>query len=168
MSKAISRRLVLTVSLVALPGPANPDPRPVEVPAPQSDPRTVRIQTYFQHYECPAADLAADFVLAADRHKLDWRLLPAISMIESAGGKGFMNNNIFGWDNCRVKFSSVRAGVYIVAEQLATSGRYRAKTVPDLLRTYNPVPGYGERVRSVMRELGPAEVSTPKFQSAGR
>jgi len=164
MTKAISRRLVIAAGLLALPGPANTDPGSSEATALASDPRMTLIQKYFHRYECPAEELAADFVAAADQHKLDWRLLPAISMIESAGGKGYMNNNIFGWDNCRVRFASIRVGIYEVAEQLANSDCYRAKRLPDVLRTYNPVPGYEARIRSVMRDLGPAELPKARLQ----
>ena len=164
MMRVTLRRLVAAAGILALPGPAGTDPQSTEVTILQADPRLIRIQTYFHRYACPAEELADDFVLAADRHNLDWRLLPAISMIESAGGKGYMNNNIFGWDNCRVRFPTVRAGIYLVAKQLAESEWYRAKRLPDLLRTYNPTPGYGERIQSIMRELGPAALPKARLQ----
>ena len=53
-----------------------------------------------------------------------------------------MNNNMFGWDNCRVRFTSLRDGIYVVAERLANSDYYREKSLDGVLHTYNPVPGY--------------------------
>src|SRR3712207_7458386 len=44
----------------------------------EQDPRLVRLKQFFQKNQCPAAQYAADFIHAADRHSLDWRLLPSI------------------------------------------------------------------------------------------
>ena len=164
MTKVISRGVVLAAGLLALPGAADPDLRPAEVAAPQTDPRLARIQQYFAERDCPAKEFAADFIVAADRLDLDWRLLPSISMIESTGGKAQRNNNMFGWDNCNVRFSSTRAGIYEVADRLANSSLYKQKDLDEVLWTYNPIPGYAHRVKAVMRELGPANLPGPPLQ----
>jgi len=93
----------------------------------QDDPRLSRLQKYFGDRDCPLRDSAKDFLLAADQNHLDWRLLPSISIIESSGGKYYGNNNVFGWDSAKEKFSSVRAGIHYVAAQLGKSKRYRAR-----------------------------------------
>jgi hypothetical protein len=81
-------------------------------------------------------------------------LLPSISMIESSGGKDYTNNNVFGWDSCREKFSSVRAGIHFVAAQLGRSSRYKCKDIDGKLQLYNPLPEYSQRVKAVMRSIG--------------
>lgn len=118
------------------------------------DPRLQRLEQFFAERDCPLREAAADFLVAADRNDLDWRLLPSISIIESSGGKDYTNNNVFGWDSCRERFSSVREGIHYVAAQLANSKRYKDKSLDWKLRTYNPVPGYSMRVKAVMRTLG--------------
>lgn len=156
--KMICRFATLGVGVLALTQPADSDLRTPDPVVENSDPRLARIQRYFQQRDCPAHELAVDFILASDRHDLDWRLLPSICMVESTGGKAFINNNMFGWDNGRTRFSSLREGIYVVAERLSNAEWYREKPLDQLLRTYNPVPGYPRRVKAVMRALGPADL----------
>lgn len=156
--KLISRGLVLAAGLLGVTGTADSDARHPEVAA-QKDPRTIRLREYFQRRDCPAVVYAKDFILAADRHNLDWRLLPSLSMVESSGGKALKNNNIFGYDNCKTRFSSIRAGIYYVAEVLAKSDAYKDKTLDGVLRTYNPRTEYAPTVKAFMAQLGPARMA---------
>ena len=123
------------------------------------DPRLQRLQEFFAQRECPLQEVAADFLTAADRNDLDWRLLPSISIIESSGGKDSRKNNVFGWDSCRAGFTSVQEGIHFVAAQLATSKRYRDKDLDAKLSTYNPRPDYPQRVKAVMRTLGSEDLA---------
>jgi len=118
------------------------------------DPRLRRLQEFFGERDCPLREAAADFLIAADRNDLDWRLLPSISIIESSGGKDYRKNNVFGWDSCREGFTSVREGIQFVAAQLANSKRYKDKSLDNKLSTYNPLPDYPQRVKAVMHALG--------------
>jgi hypothetical protein len=120
----------------------------------QNDPRLSRLKKYFADRDCPLKDSAQDFLLAADQNELDWRLLPGISMIESSGGKDYKNNNVFGWNSCKERFPSVRAGIHYVAAQLGKSNRYKDKDVNRKLHIYNPLPDYSQRVQAVMRTIG--------------
>lgn len=155
MTKMISRGLVLAAGILSLTGPADPDSR-LSDSVSQTDPRYARLQKYFGERDCPAQHLAADFIQAADRHNLDWRLLPSLSIVESSGGKTLKNNNMFGYDNCNTKFGSLREGIYFVADRLANGSFYREKNLDAVLRTYNPTAEYAPRVKAIMRELGPA------------
>jgi hypothetical protein len=96
---------------------------------------------------------AADLVAAADQNHLDWRLLPSLALVESSGGKVFVNNNVFGWDSCRQKFPSIQAGIHAVAERLANSPYYRGKSLEGKLRAYNQNPHYVATVKKVMSQL---------------
>jgi hypothetical protein len=120
----------------------------------QNDPRLSRLQKFFGDRDCPLRDSAKDFLVAADQNHLDWRLLPSISIIESSGGKYYGNNNVFGWDSCKEKFTSVRAGIHYVAAQLGKSRRYKDKDIDSKLQLYNPLPEYSQRVKAVMRSIG--------------
>ena len=122
------------------------------------DPRLRRLQEFFGKRDCPLREAAADFLIAADRNDLDWRLLPSISIIESSGGKDYRNNNVFGWDSCRESFSSVGEGIHYVASQLANSKLYKDKNLDGKLRIYNSNPGYPHRVKAFMRVIDPGEV----------
>lgn len=158
MSRLISKGLVLVAGLVAVSGQADLNPLPAK-PAVSTDPRLIRIRQYFLERDCPAHRYAEDFILAADRHQLDWRLLPSLSMVESTGGKEARNNNMFGWDNCDVGFETDRHGIYHVAARLSESKFYKGKTLDQKLRTYNPKREYGKRVKFVMAQLGPHQLA---------
>ena len=158
MTRLISRGLVLVAGLAAVSVSADPDSLTVK-PAVSTDPRLIRIRQYFLERDCPAHQYAEDFIRAADRHELDWRLLPSISMIESTGGKEARNNNMFGWDNGNVRFRTNRDGIHRVASRLAESRYYKGKTLDQTLRTYNPVGEYGKKVKLVMAQLGPANLA---------
>jgi hypothetical protein len=120
------------------------------------DPRLERLQSFFAKLECPIQGLEEDFLDAADQNNLDWRLLPALAVIESSGGKSYRNNNIFGWDSCRTEFPSVRTGIHVVASRLAHSRLYRDKDLDSLLRTYNSERSdYVPLVKSIMNAVGP-------------
>jgi hypothetical protein len=150
MVRAISAGVVFA-GLLCTSSPTAHNPLPQRDP--DADPRLAKLQEFLDANDCPIKDLAADFLVAADRHDLDWRLLPSISFVESGGGKEFRNNNIFGWDNCRQSFPSIRDGIHIVASRLAVSPYYRDKDLHGKLQTYNPRQDYARRVKAVMQSI---------------
>ena len=131
-----------------------------------NDPRLLVLKQFFTQRESPVADLSGDFLLAADRNKLDWRLLPSISIVESGGGKMFRNNNILGWDSCQQEFSSVRDCIHAVAARLAHSELYKNKNLDQKLATYNPDLDYPPLVKSVMARIGPESLLPPETAAA--
>lgn len=133
-----------------------------EPPTYDEDPRFLILKDFLQRHRSPVQDLSDEFLEAADRNKLDWRLLPSIAVIESGAGKTSENYNIFGWDSGRTDFSTYEHGIHYVARRLARSALYRGKSLDGKLRTYNPYPDYPARVKSVMTRLGPRRgPSTP-------
>lgn len=159
MTKSFTRGLVFAAGLLASPAIADPDPIAVKVVS-QKDPRWILVKQFLLTNGAPAHLYTDDFLIAADRNGLDWRLLPSISIVESGGGREARNNNIFGWDNCRVHFRSAKEGIYRVASWLKNSSMYRKKTsVDQILWTYNPGMEYTKRVRALMAQLGPVELA---------
>jgi len=82
------------------------------------------------------------FAEAADRCDMDWRLLPAIAVRESSGGKQACGNNPFGWASCRVDFESVEKAIEVVGSNLCgfnprTESYYKNKTTYERLWNYN-------------------------------
>jgi hypothetical protein len=156
MRNGLFRGLLVGAGILTACSPANPY-RPLPQSNFRNDPRLVRLAEFLRNAGSPLAPLAEDFLSASDRHGLDWRLLPSISMVESGGGRHFARNNVFGWGSGRLAFSSTRAGIHTVAARLASSKLYKGKELPSVLRTYNPHPRYTALVRSVMQHIGPAE-----------
>ncbi len=155
MRKRVSRGFVVFAALFSTPGMLHPEQHITSNLSYHKDPRYIRLKSFLKMRRSPLEGLAADFIAAADRNQLDWRLLPAIATIESSAGKYYKNNNVFGWDSCRVRFSSVRDGIHHVAGRFSRSDLYRDKDVDGILETYNPYSSYPGRVRGVMRSLGP-------------
>jgi hypothetical protein len=120
-----------------------------------NDPRQITLRNFFHRWECPAERYSTTFIEAADDYKLDWRLLPSLSFVESTGGKDTRNNNMFGWDSGKAQFTSPSAGIHAVGYQLSHSDLYRFKSLDGLLFTYNPNPDYVQVVKSVMRRIYP-------------
>ena len=153
-------RRLLSSGLIVLAGAASISPQQVyRTPWKMSvgDVRLAVLRHFFEKFDCPAAAYASEFLSAADTYQLDWRLLPSISFVESAGGKAAPNNNIFGWDNGRAQFATPVAGIYKVARQLAYSDVYRNKDLDTVLTVYNPIGPYARSVKSVMQQIAPLE-----------
>ena len=146
--------ILLVAGLLAAPLTTSVQAYRAKPPVDDSDPRLARLKSFFAKRGCPLKDSAADFLVAADQNSRDWRLLPSISMVESSGGKDYKNNNVLGWDSCKERFSSVRAGIHYVAAQLGKSKRYKGKDLNHKLQLYNPLPEYTLRVKAVMRSIG--------------
>lgn len=122
-----------------------------------NDPRLSALRHFFAKADCPALHYSKAFLEAADVYKLDWRLLPSISYVESTGGKFARNNNLFGWDSGKASFSSPIQAIHHVGYRLSHSSRYRAKSVDTVLASYNPDADYAAKVKSVMRRIAPLE-----------
>src|ERR1700735_1191901 len=112
------QQLIVGLGLFALPisicsgriepaSTAKKQPNPLGAQAAVSDPRAIQLRKFFARLHCLAVNFADDFIKAADENRLDWRLLPSISVVESGGGKACKNNNIFGWNQGAHVFASV-------------------------------------------------------------
>jgi hypothetical protein len=157
MRKLLSSGLVLFAGVVS---PLALSPRQAQKsPAPdyRKDPRFEALRSFFEKGDCPAKEYTHVFLEAADIYKLDWRLLPSLSFIESTGGKSSRNNNIFGWDSGRAHFLSPIAGIHTVGYTLSHAVQYRRKNLDQLLATYNPGTEYAQKVKSVMRRIAPVQ-----------
>lgn len=65
----------------------------------RSDGRAKIIEDFFNNYQSPLSGYSKNFVEIADKYNLNWRLLPAIAMQESVGGKKVIESsyNPFGY-----------------------------------------------------------------------
>lgn len=131
-----------------------------------SDPRPDALDAYFKAKGMPLAGTGQAMVDAADENGLDWRLLPAIAVRESTGGKAACGFNPFGWASCKNstgEFESWEAAIKTVAAHLGgnvTSTRryYGGKDTAGKLNAYNPptiVPEYTAQVMAIMKVIQP-------------
>jgi hypothetical protein len=131
------------------------------------------IDAYFHAHGMPLEGLGMKMATEADNNDLDWRLLPAISVRESTGGKDTCDKvkfNPFGWGSCKIGFKSYDEAIEIVAKNLGgnnpnTAKAYDNKTVTQILHAYNPpsiVPRYAQQVMKIMSDIGPEDImATP-------
>lgn len=77
-----------------------------------------RLDDYFAKRDMPLEGYGIEFVKSAKKYNLDWRLLAAIGVRESSGGKHMMNNNPFGWGSAKIKFDDFNEAIDVVSSNL--------------------------------------------------
>jgi hypothetical protein len=106
------------------------------------DDRPDRLDAYYKKYKMPLSGYGQKFVEVADSCGIDWRLLPAISVQESTGGKYMRLNNPFGWASARIGFKDFNEAIEVVGKNLCglnekTASYYKNKTTYQKLWSYN-------------------------------
>jgi hypothetical protein len=128
--------------------------------------RAEKIDAFFALYDSPLVGYGEKFVAEANKNDIDWRLLPAIAMRESTGGKHACKNvpnSVFGYGSCKISFKSVDDSIRIVAESLGgnnpnTANHYDDKTTLQILRKYNSViKNYPKQVTEIMKMINDSE-----------
>ncbi len=117
------------------------------------DDRYGKLESFFESFGCPAPHYVNEYLGAADSNTIDYRLLPAISVLESTCGIYQRLNNRWGWDSARKGFSSFRAGLQYIARQLSQGRFYRNKSLEEKVHMYNPNPQYARLVRKLMLKI---------------
>ncbi len=124
------------------------------------DDRPGRIDAYFEKHNAPIAGHGETFVQAADSCGMDWRLLPAIAMRESTGGKRMQLNNPFGWGSARIPFTSINDAIRGVGKNLcghrtSTAKWYSTTSTYKKLYYYNGsvLPSYPAEVMWIMDQI---------------
>ena len=113
------------------------------------------IRRYLAGRHALLADYAEEFVKAADHYNIDYRIIAAISVIESGGGKhNFRAYNAWGWG--KKSFENWTEGIWTVS---ASISRYysRGLNTPALIATYYCPPSatnWANKVTYVMNEIG--------------
>ena len=123
--------------------------------------RARAIDTYFKERSMPLHGTGMTFVLVAEKYGLDWRLLPAIAIRESSGGKNACSYNVFGWGSCKLhNFHSYEEAVEALGRNLGganknTARYYAGKSTYDKLYYYNGtvVPTYPDEVLAIMKKI---------------
>ncbi len=126
------------------------------------------IDAYFTKYDMPLAGTGMKMVLEAEKNGIDWRLLPAIAVRESTGGKHAckkVTNSFFGWGSCKINFKTPEQAIETVALNLGgnnpnTDHHYAGKSTKEILQKYNPpsvVPRYAEQVMNIMDAISKAD-----------
>jgi len=123
------------------------------------DERPDKINQYFESKGMPLAGTGETFVKEADEHKIDWRLLAAISVQESTGGKRMIPGtyNAFGWNSGHYTFESFEDAIAYISDKFESGKYYIGKDSVGILKTYNPPSvnkNYPNEVLAIMVKIG--------------
>lgn len=129
-----------------------------QVSASKFDSRAEILRDYLAEKNSPLQYQAQDFVDAADKYNLDWRLVASIAGVESTFGRfipgGF---NAWGWGvygDQALGFSSWRDGIFTVSEGLRKGYFDKGLTDPYLInRAYAASPVWGYKVNYFLTDL---------------
>lgn len=131
------------------------------------DVRAEKIDQYFKSNNMPLAGYGQQMVEVADKNDIDWRLIPALAVIESTGGKYACKKvtfSAFGWGSCKINFKSYDQAIESLGEHLGgnnpnTSRYYKGKDTKGKLARYNSViPDYTAKIMKVMDAIENTEV----------
>lgn len=124
------------------------------------DYRVEVLEKYFEKYNSPLVKSAPAFVAQADQNNIDWKLLPAISGVESTfaqaeplGCNNAWGYNIFGTTvRC---FTTYDQAIGVIAKDLRQTymDKWGAKNVYDIGSHYAASPVWGYKVDHFMQEL---------------
>lgn len=119
--------------------------------------RAEKIDIYFAKRDMPLEGYGEKMVAEANKNNIDWRLIPAIAIKESTGGKFACDYNPFGWGSCKIKFKSWDEAIEVVARNLggnnpATARYYKDTETEEKLHHYNGsvIPTYTGEVLEFM------------------
>ena len=129
------------------------------------------IDTYFGVRQMPLKGLGMKMAEEAEKNGLDYRLIPAIAVRESTGGKHDclkVKNNPFGLGSCKIGFKSNEEAIETLARNLGgnnpnTKHHYSGKATEEILKKYNPpsvVRNYAAQVMSIMNAIGKEDLAT--------
>lgn len=127
------------------------------------DARPVLVERFLARYNSPMTGMGEEFVSAADKNGLDWRLLPALAFQESNLGRKIPKGsyNPFGWTVYSGKtsgtyFDSWEHAINIVAARMKTNYIDQGFTTPETIvirYTSTNSPTWVFAVRSAMEEI---------------
>jgi hypothetical protein len=125
----------------------------------EADLRVNKLENFLSRYNSVLADYASEFVKYADENGLDWRLLPAISGVESTFGKQMINGtyNAYGWAGGLYRFASWEDSIATISKSLKED--YLEKGAPSLSRIAKrycpPSSTWKYKVAYFMRKIDP-------------
>ena len=130
-----------------------------QVEAKQLNKQAQVLAEFLAKYNSPLQYSAQDFVDAAKEYSLDWKLVAAISGVESTFGK-FIPGGYNGWgwgafDSYHaVYFESWKDGIYTVSKGLRENYFNKGLTNPySINRIYAASPTWGSKVTFFMNEM---------------
>lgn len=137
----------------------------IEIEAKPIDKRALVLKNYLAKHNSPLENSAQDFIDAADKYNIDWKLVVSISGVESTFGKHvpgghdplYTSYNGWGWgvygDNA-LGFKSWRDAIFTISKGLRENYVDKGYTEPLVMnKKYASSPTWGVRVVYFMNEI---------------
>lgn len=128
------------------------------------DNRAQILKAFLTRYNSPFANEANTFVQQADKNRLDWRLLVAISGVESTFGQAYPQGtyNAWGWGIYGTNmhgFTSWEDAITTISSELRARymDKWGAKNVYQIGSFYAASPTWASRVDSFMAKMSQFE-----------
>ena len=126
----------------------------------EKDTRAQILQDYLKKYNSPLAPFAKNFIDEADKNKIDWRLVTAISGVESYFGQMIPYNSYNGWgfgiygNNVR-RFPTWEEAITTISKALREDymNKWKAKNVYEIGEIYATDPQWAYKVNRFMEEI---------------
>lgn len=123
----------------------------------KSDIRVVALENIFKKYNSPLVTQAQTYVKYADKYNVDWKLLPAISGLESSFGVYLLpeTHNAYGWGGGYIYFKDWEDGIDTINKSLREDymDKWKAKNVWEIGPIYAESPTWSVRVDNFMNEI---------------
>lgn len=133
------------------------------------DSRAKILEDYLGQFNSPLVSEASAFVRYADRYELDWKLVAAISGVESTFGKQIPYESYNGWGwgiygTNMIYFNSWEDGIKTVSEGLRTNylNKWGATNVYEIGRIYAASPTWAQRVDYFMDSISDFALRNPQ------
>ena len=134
-----------------------------------SDNRVKILREFLESYNSPLAPFAGTFVETADIYNLDWRLVTAISGVESTFGQQIPANSYNGWGwgiygNNVTYFSSWEDGIQTISKGLREKYMDMAGTdnIYAVGSSYAASPTWAVRVEFFMNRISDFSILNPR------
>lgn len=121
----------------------------------ENERRIQNLKKFFEKRNSPLAQYAKEFVLAADHYHIDYRLVAAISIVESSGGlHNFRPYNAWGWGS--YGFDDWVDGIWSVSKGLSGYYAKGLDTPLEIGRVYCPpsASSWSGKVSRLMNQIG--------------
>ena len=117
----------------------------------------LKLKEFLKEHSSPLFSWSEAFIEFADDYNIDWRLLPAISGIESSFGKHLISGsfNAYGWDGGYYRFADWPRSIQLMSQFLRERYYDRGLDTPRKIGSVYAPPAlnWGARVNSVMKQI---------------
>lgn len=135
----------------------------------KNDYRVKILKNFLTEQNSPLAPFAADFVRDADKYNLDWKLVAAISGVESTFGQQIPYNSYNGWGwgvygTNVIRFASWNEGIDTISQGLRERymDQWGGEDIYQIGRMYASSPAWAGHVEYYMNKIQDFALRSPQ------